>query len=136
MLNFPQNPTVDQIYAPTDTTWRWSGYSWDIAESQLNLAGDISGTSLGNTIQTSLAQVNIIPGDYTNLSVDGKGRIVAIRALTSNDVTTALGFTPLDAAGAVMQGNLTLNAEPVQALDAATKAYVDRKALFALAVGF
>jgi hypothetical protein len=45
--------------------------------------------------------------------------------LQSSQVTTALGYTPLNKAGDTMTGALTLSGAPTAALHAATKAYVD-----------
>jgi hypothetical protein len=45
--------------------------------------------------------------------------------LVSGDVTTALGYTPVSKAGDVMTGLLTLSADPLSPLGAATKQYVD-----------
>jgi hypothetical protein len=51
-------------------------------------------------------------------------RIGAI-TLLSSDVTTALGYTPVNKAGDTMTGALTLNDDPSSNLEAATKQYVD-----------
>lgn len=48
-----------------------------------------------------------------------------ITGITGLDVTTALGYTPVNKAGDTMIGYLTLNADPTSALHAATKQYVD-----------
>lgn len=52
----------------------------------------------------------------------------AFVSLASADITTALGFTPLNKAGDTMTGLLTLSGAPTVALHAATKAYVDASA--------
>lgn len=46
-------------------------------------------------------------------------------SLSSGNVTAALGYTPVNKAGDTMTGALTLAADPTNALDAATKQYVD-----------
>lgn len=48
-----------------------------------------------------------------------------ISGITASNVTTALGYTPVNQAGDSMTGYLTLNADPTTALHAATKQYVD-----------
>jgi len=48
-----------------------------------------------------------------------------ISGITSGDVTTALGYTPVNKGGDTMTGALILNADPTIALGAATKQYVD-----------
>jgi hypothetical protein len=134
MLNFPLSPTLNQTYAPNETTWKWDGISWTIQQPVINLSGDASGSSLGNTLPMTLSTV-VSSGVYGNLTVDSKGRIVAIRAMNQSDVTGALGYTPVSTAGSTMTGPLTLSENPTADLHAATKAYVDSRALFALAVG-
>lgn len=134
MLNFPLSPTLNQTYAPNETTWKWDGISWTIQQPVINLSGDASGSSLGNTLPMTLSTV-VSSGVYGNLTVDSKGRIVAIRAMNQSDVTGALGYTPVSTAGSTMTGPLTLSENPTANLHAATKAYVDSRALFALAVG-
>lgn len=48
-----------------------------------------------------------------------------LSSISSGDVTTALGFTPLDKAGDTMTGLLILSGDPVSNLGAVTKQYVD-----------
>lgn len=48
-----------------------------------------------------------------------------LSVMNDTDVTSALGYTPLDLAGDTMTGYLILNADPVSALGASTKSYVD-----------
>ncbi len=49
----------------------------------------------------------------------------ALTSISSGDVTTALGFTPVNRAGDTMTGLLVLSADPSVALGAASKQYVD-----------
>ena len=66
------------------------------------------------------------------LVTNGEGTI-SWGNITSSDVTTALGYTPVNKAGDTMSGNLNMGgthtvtnlAAPTNASDAATKAYVD-----------
>jgi len=58
-------------------------------------------------------------------SVNGRAGVVVIN---SGDVTGALGFSPVNKAGDTMSGLLLLSADPVAALGAATKQYVDAHA--------
>lgn len=48
-----------------------------------------------------------------------------LSVMNDTDVTSALGYTPLDLVGGTMTGYLILNADPVSALGASTKSYVD-----------
>jgi hypothetical protein len=44
-LNFPTNPTPNQIYAYNNVRWKWNGYGWDSAGicGSLNVGGGICG---------------------------------------------------------------------------------------------
>lgn len=55
----------------------------------------------------------------------GSAWIRTDNTLSSGDVLSALGFTPVDVAGSTMTGLLTLSGAPSANLHAATKAYVD-----------
>lgn len=50
------------------------------------------------TAALTLSASGVTPGTYTKVTVDSKGRATAGTQLSSGDVTTALGFTPQDAA--------------------------------------
>ena len=69
-------------------------------------------------VASSGVQGTVIVGSNITLS---SGTI----SLTSGNVTTALGYTPVNKAGDTMTGLLTLSADPTNALHAATKQYVD-----------
>lgn len=101
----------------------------------LTLSGEVTGVSLNGSLVTALNNTGVIAGSYTKVTVDSKGRVTSATNLSSNDVTTALGFAPVNVNGSTMTGPLILNENPTQDLQAVTKEYVDRRALFALAVG-
>jgi len=105
------------------------------AAQGLILSGEVTGTSIGNTLTTSLSNTGVVAGSYTKVTVDIKGRVTSATNLGSSDVTTALGFTPVSTAGSTMTGPLILSGTPTTDSQAVTKDYVDRKAFFALAVG-
>jgi len=66
----------------------------------------------GNVALTlTLANSGVTAGTYSNLTVDAKGRVTSARALSSADVTTALGYTPLDNKGGTITGNLTVTGD-------------------------
>jgi phage-related tail fiber protein len=83
------------------------------------------------TANLTLSNSGAVAGTYTKLTVDAKGRVTSGTALLASDVTTALGYTPLNRAGDTLTGALILNTDPVNALGAVTKQYVD-----AMAQGF
>jgi hypothetical protein len=64
--------------------------------------------------------------------VDGKGLTTATSSVTTSDITTALGFTPINRVGDTVAGTLTFTSGtvtglplPVSSTDAANKNYVD-----------
>lgn len=71
------------------------------------LTGDVNGSGSG-TIGTTLATTGVSAGTYQSVTVDTKGRVTAGGALSSGNVTTALGFTPYNATNPA--GYLTTNA--------------------------
>ena len=60
--------------------------------------GDVTKAAASNTLILSNSGVNA--GTYTKVTVDSKGRVTSSSALTSVDVTTALGFSPVSASSA------------------------------------
>lgn len=101
----------------------------------LTLSGDATGTSVNSGLAVTLSNTGVVAGSYTKVTVDSKGRVTSAGSLTSIDVAGALGYTPVSTAGSTMTGPLALSGNPTADLHAATKAYVDSRAMFALAVG-
>lgn len=70
---------------------------------------------------------------FVKITTDTFGRVTATAAVASADITTALGYTPVNKAGDTVTGTLTFSggatitgvATPVNATDVANKAYVD-----------
>jgi hypothetical protein len=56
-LNFPTNPTLDQVYSFADKTWIWTGQAW-----RLQPQGAINGIVIGNTTPAE--------GSFTTLTTD------------------------------------------------------------------
>ncbi|NDG29734.1 hypothetical protein EB118_06530 [bacterium] len=136
MLNFPINPTLNQTFAPSSTTWKWDGAAWSLDQTSLSITGDATGSELNGVISLTLANTGITAGTYTKVTVDSKGRITLGTNFSQTDVTSALGYTPVSRAGDTMQGNLRLNNDPTHPLDAASKQYIDSKIWLAIAVGY
>lgn len=97
-----------------------------LVTSATNISGDA--TTSGATL--TLATVNSSPqsDQFRKVTVNGKGLVTATSAVGSSDITTALGYTPVNKNGDTMTGALILNADPTNDLGAATKQYVDNVA--------
>lgn len=86
--------------------------STNVTFAQLQGAGILysAGTGLALTGSTfSLANTAVTPGTYTKVTVDAQGRVTVGASLASGDITTALGFTPVDKAGDTITGSLVVN---------------------------
>ena len=103
---------------------------------QLFISGDASGTSVNGSLSLLLANSGVVAGTYNKVTVDSKGRVTSGGTLSSSDITTALGYTPLNNAGGTIVGNLILGTQPTQPNHAVTKAYIDSKIWLAIAVGY
>ncbi len=88
-------------------------------------AGDVSGVynalSVDKLKGTPITIASLVSGNF--LKFNGSGWVNS--NLASGDVTTALGYTPVNKAGDSMSGILILSADPAANLDASSKQYVD-----------
>ena len=112
----------------------------------ISLSGDAtaSGTFDGSEnldLTTTLANSGVEAGTYPKITVDNKGRVTSGTTLVASDIpnldwtkiisgkpTTLSGYgitNALALTGGILTGALTLNADPTNALHAATKQYVD-----------
>ena len=67
------------------------------ANQAITLSGDVTGTgATGIVVQLPLLN-GLVAGAYSNVTVNGKGQVTAIRALSYADVTGARGSAPLTA---------------------------------------
>lgn len=107
-------------------------------------AGDISVTNgsgvAGNPTIDLVNAGTPVTAQFVKITTDTKGRVTATTAVTPTDITTALGYTPINKAGDTNIGNLSMGSgnsitfnggtvtglpTPVSATDAANKQYVD-----------
>lgn len=107
------------------------------AATNLAATGDATGTASGAGIALTLATVNASPqtDTFRKITVNGKGLVTATSAVTTGDITTALGYTPVNKAGDSMSsganltfvggGTVTGLPTPTNGTDAANKNYVD-----------
>jgi hypothetical protein len=95
-------------------------------DQTITLTGDVTGSGT-SSFATTLATVNGSPqtDQFRKITVNGKGLVTATSAVSSGDITTSLGYTPVNKAGDTMTGYLILNGDPVTGLGAVTKQYVD-----------
>ncbi len=109
------------------------------------LSGDAVAASGTNNI--SLISTGVTTGVYTKVTVNAKGLITTASGLLESDVpvlswtkittgkpTTLAGYGITDAlplSGGLINGDLTLHADPTNAMHLATKQYVDAKMLSA-----
>ncbi len=113
-----------KFYAYSGTAW--AGFNAETATAlrtarTLSISGDATGSasfdgSANAAIAATLANSGVTAGTYTKLTVDAKGRATAGAALASGDVTTALGYTPLNKAGDTISGNLGLGVTATERL--------------------
>lgn len=99
-------------------------------DQTITLTGDVTGSGTG-TFAATLATVNSSPqtDQFRKITVNGKGLVTASSSVNASDITTALSYTPVNRAGDTMAGYLVLNADPINAMGAATKQYVDNMAV-------
>lgn len=62
--------------------------------------------SANSTAALTLANTGVTAGTYTKVTVDAKGRTTAGASLSSADITTILGYTPLSTTGKAADANL------------------------------
>ena len=89
ILNFPTNPTVNQVYSFESKTWYWTGQAW-----RLQSQGAINGIPIGNTAPAT--------GSFTTLTA---ANVAAGNASFSGNVVTA----NITTVNANISGNLTLS---------------------------
>jgi len=94
-------------------------------DQTITLTGDVTGSGTGSFAATLTTIGTAVSDSFVKITTDAKGRTYATSAVTSGDITTALGYTPVNKAGDTMTGQLVLNANPGTSLAAATKQYVD-----------
>ena len=81
----------------------------------ISLTGDVTGTSAAFdgsaalSFATTLANSGVTAGTYLKVTVDAKGRVTGASAMTSGDVTSALGYTPANKAGDSFTGSISVS---------------------------
>ncbi len=81
----------------------------------ISLTGDVTGTSAAFdgsaalSFAATLANSGVTAGTYLKVTVDAKGRVTGASAMTSGDVTGALGYTPANKAGDSFTGSISVS---------------------------
>lgn len=100
-------------------------------------AGNIvvtNGDGVAGDPTLDLVSVGIpVSNQFVKITTDVKGRVTATTPVVTGDITSALGYTPVNKAGDTMTGTLTMSGgstvtglpAPTNASDAANKSYVD-----------
>src|SRR5690606_5825082 len=96
--------------------------------NQIDVVGT-AGRIVANTDSIDLATAGT-PGTYTKVTTDAYGRVTSGTTLSAGDLPAdGYASTYVNVSGDTMTGFLTLNADPTDALHAATKQYVDNSSL-------
>lgn len=83
---------------PIAGTGFMAGQGFITQNQVITISGDATGTGR-TSIQVTLSPiVGLTPGAYSNITVNGKGQVTAIAALTTANITSALGAAALTAA--------------------------------------
>jgi hypothetical protein len=127
-LNFPTNPTLNQLYTFSGKTWIWTGQAW-----RLNPQGAINGIIIGNTepaagtfttlaantltVTNETVYGNLTAGNLavSNVSVSGnvnsalnvRGNVTGTNVITGGDVVASGNISTLSNISAL--GNITAN---------------------------
>ena len=120
----PSAGTSNRFFISTDTLslFKDNGSSWDLVLPAFT--GDVTSTA-GTSILTLSVVGTPISNQFVKFTTDTHGRVTASSSVVAADITTSLGFTPVNKAGDTMTGSLILSGDPTVALGAATKQYVD-----------
>ncbi|KYG66603.1 hypothetical protein AZI86_06040 [Bdellovibrio bacteriovorus] len=115
----PANCSAGQTLTFTSATGTWacstisvSGSNFASATANYVLAapnGSAGAPSFRALVAADLPNSGATAGTYTKVTVDAKGRVTTGASLASSDITTALGYTPVNKAGDTVTGALTVN---------------------------
>lgn len=91
------------------------------------------GVSANPTINLATVTQGTTGTSFVKIALDTFGRVTDNTSVIASDITSLVDGTYVNTSGDTMTGALVLNADPVVALEAATKQYVDVSRVMALA---
>jgi len=95
--------------AGTYTSVTTNGQGQVTAGANLSATGDATGTASGSSIALTLASVGTpVTSSFVKITTDAKGRVSGTTAVSSSDITSALGYTPVNKVGDTMSGALNI----------------------------
>lgn len=107
-LNFPNSPSVNQIYTADQKSWRWTGSVWNVISSGFDLS-----TSPSFTTVAVAGQNNVTADTATDTLTLAAGPGIVI---TTNSPTDTITFTSIATTGNITIVNETIdtvNSNPV-----------------------
>lgn len=117
-LNFPVNPTLNQLYSFENKTWIWSGQGW-----RLNSVGAINNIPIGNTapstgVFTTLSATGNITGNYfigNGSQLTGLAETYGNANVAAN--LAAFGSNPISTTGNITAGYFLGNGSQLTGLN-------------------
>jgi len=107
-INFPNNPTLNQVYTVDQKSWRYNGTAWNVISSGFDFS---TSPSFTNLVVSGQPTVIADTATDTLTLVAGSGIVI-----TSNAVTDTITFTSVASTGNITIVNTTLdvtNANPI-----------------------
>lgn len=115
----PANCSSGQTLTFSSPTGAWSCSAISVSGSNFASAtantvfsapnGAVGAPSFRALVAADLPNSGATAGTYSKVTVDAKGRVTVGANIASSDVTTALGYSPVNRAGDTVTGALTVN---------------------------
>jgi len=100
--NYPANPNLGELfYHDISGLACYNGTSWTPISN-----GGTFEIPDGSITDAKLSLSGATAGTFSKLTINSKGRVTLGANLSSGDITSSLGFTPVNKQGDIMQGDL------------------------------